>query len=211
MAANDYSTSTDTFADISEGNYTSSDYPQMAGFVTAASRLADLEFGRPEGFFYPSTDEVTLIYDGSGLKNQDIDEFVSISAVNVSEQGSRSSSDYTLWDPITDYMLTPYNYLSDGKPITGLECDVLNGRKLAFFGYPQSVRVTGIAGYSLTPPAIISLAVRMQSIRWFMRAKQGYQDSGANVTVGGLTFKGQLELDPDIKALLYPLKLELDR
>jgi hypothetical protein len=73
------------------------------------------------------------------------------------------------------------------------------------------VRVTGIAGYSLTPPAIISLAVRMQSIRWFMRAKQGYQDSGANVTVGGLTFKGQLELDPDIKALLYPLKLELDR
>jgi hypothetical protein len=44
-----------------------------------------------------------------------------------------------------------------------------------------------------------------------MRAKQGYQDTGAQAEIGGLTFSKKLELDPDVKQLLYGLKLELDR
>ena len=42
-----------------------------------------------------------------------------------------------------------------------------------------------------------------------MRAKQGWNDTGATVELGGMTFKGQTQLDPDVKAMLYPLKLEL--
>src|SRR3970040_155133 len=105
--ANDYTTSTDAFADIPEGNYSSSDFPSMASFVTAASRLIDREVGRWDGFFYPTTDSVDWYYEGAGDMEQEIDEFVSISAVAVSEEGSISSSDYTSWTVNTDYVTKP--------------------------------------------------------------------------------------------------------
>lgn len=209
--ANDYTTAALAFADISEGNYHDYDFPAMATFVTAASRLIDREVGRWDGFFYPSTSEVTLYYDGSGLICQPIEEFVSISAVAVSEQGGLSSSDYTAWVLNTDYIVKPYNYAFKGKPINELEIKQVNGTKGAWYAYPKSVSVTGIAGYSTTVPPVVALACRMQSVRWFMRAKQGYQDTGANVDIGSLQITTKLELDPDVKQLLWGLKLELQR
>ena len=207
--ANDYSTSTDAFADISEGGYSSSDYPQMAGFVTTASRLIDREFGRWDGFFYPTTDTKTYYYDGSGEAVQEIDEFASIAAVLVSEQGSLASTDYTTWTENTDYIKKPYNATNKGKPITHLEIVSYNGTKGAWYCGQKTVQVQGIPGYSTTTPAVIEHATRMQATRWFMRAKAGYQDTGATAELGGLTFRSRLELDPDIKQLLHGLKLEL--
>lgn len=209
--ANNYTTSTDAFADISEGNYSSSDFPQMDSFVETASRLIDLEMGKWEGFFYPTTDTVTFYYDGSGGYEQYIDEFVSISEVAVSEQGGLQSTDYTVRSS-SDYFTYPYNAIAKGKPVWKLVTDVWNDstNNLIFDSYPKAVRVTGIAGYSTTPPAIVEQATKMQAIRYFMRAKQGYQDTGVNANIGGLTFS-KLELDPDVKQLLHPLKLELER
>lgn len=205
--ANSYTSSSDCFAEIVEGGYSSSDYPQMATMVTAASRLIDAEFGRWAGFFYPSTSDETRYYDGSGLEEQDIDEFVSITTVSVAEQGETSSTGYTDW-AATDYLVWPYNYNANGKPIKKLIIDI-NGNKLAFYGYRKAVKVAGVPGYSATPPDVVVQACKMQAVRWFMRAKQGYQDVGASVEIGGITLKGVTELDPDVKALLFPLKLEL--
>jgi hypothetical protein len=207
--ANDYSTSTDAFADISEGSYSSSDFPQMAGFVTTASRLIDLEFGRCEGFFYPTTDTKTYYYDGSGEAVQETDEFVSISAVSVSESGGLASTDYTSWTLNTDYITRPSNATNKAKPITHLEIKWHNGTKGGWYTGQRSVQVQGIPGYSTTTPAVIEHACRMQATRWFMRAKQGYQDTGATAEIGGLTFSKKLELDPDIQQLLHGIKLEL--
>lgn len=181
----------------------------MSTFVTAASRLIDLEVGRWEGFFYPTSDTVTRYYDGSGMDELEIDEFVSISDVSVSEQGGTASTDYTAWGS-TDYFTAPYNYSANGKPITKLFID-FNGSKPCFYSYRKSVKVTGIAGYSASIPAAIGLACRIQSTRWFMRAKQAYQDTGASAEIGGMKFTGKLELDPDIRQLLHPFKLELER
>lgn len=206
--ANDYTTSTDAFQDISEGNYTSSDYPQMATFISAVSRLIDAEVGQWPGFFYPTTDSVTWYYDGSGEDVLHIDPFVSVSSVSVSETGSLTSSDYTAWGS-TEYMTWPYNASGKGKPITELRVDNYNGTKANWYEYPKSVSVTGVAGYSTTTPDLVKQACKMQAVRFFMRAKQGYQDTGATAEIGGITFKGKLELDPDVKALLWPLKLEL--
>jgi hypothetical protein len=200
----DYASSSDCFADIIDSSYSSSDYPQMAAFVTAASRLIDLEMGRQAGFFIGSTDQV-MYYDGSGLDCQEIDEFVSISAVAVSEQGDLSSTSYTAWTT-NDYLTWPYNATAKGKPITKLLIND-DGDKVAFYGYRKAVKVTGSLGYSSTVPDVIKQACKIQAVRMFMRAKQGYQDAGA----GGdaLAIKGQAMLDPDVKALLYPIKLEL--
>lgn len=210
---NDYTTSTDTFIDLgtSEGAYSSSDYPQMAGFVSAASRLIDREVGRWDGFFYPSTDDKTFYYDGSGDWVQEIDEFVSITTVSVSEFGGLASTDYTDWTANTDYITKPYNAANKGRPINRLELASFNGTKGAWYCGQRSVKVVGIPGYSVTPPDIIVQATRMQASRWFMRAKQGYQDTGATAQIGELTFSRKLELDPDVKQLLRGIKLELDR
>ncbi len=207
--ANDYTTSTDAFADISEGSYASSDYTQMATFVTAASRLIDLEVGRWEGFFYPTTDDVTRYYDGSGETEQEIDEFTSITSVSVSEQGSLVSTDYTAWTT-TDYFVSPYNYSQLGKPITKLVVD-FNGSKPLWYRYRKNVQVVGIAGYSTSVPAAIALACRIQAVRWFMRAKGGYQDVTGTDETGKLFYKGAAQLDGDVKLLLHPFKLELER
>lgn len=206
---NDYSTSTDAFNDLGtgEGNYTTSDYPIMVDFITAASRAVDLEVGRPAGFFYPTTDEVTKYYNGSGCEELSIGEWVSISAVGVSEQGGLASTDYTAFSS-SDYFVEPYNYMEDGKPINKLVIDRLNGSQSSFGRYRKGVKVTGIYGYSLTPPATIARAVRRQAIKWFMAAKQGYQQEGASANIGGLTFSID-KLDSDIKEMIWPFILEL--
>ena len=209
--ANDYTTSTDAFADISEGSYSSSDYPQMATFVTVASRLIDIEFGKPEGYFAPTTDDKTYYYDGSGLREQDIDEFVSITSVAVSETGSLSSSDYTTWTLNTDYLTMPYNASVKGKPINKLAIVDDDGTKSVWYSFQKAVRVIGVAGYSATAPDLIKQAAKIQAVRWFMRAKGGYQDETGTDETGKLFYKGSPKLDGDIKLLLMPLMLELER
>lgn len=207
--ANNYTTSTDALADISEGNYSTSDYTEMEGFVAAASRLIDAEVGRWEGFFYPTTDDKTFYYDGSGETEQEIDEFATITSVSVSEQGGTASTDYTAWTS-TDYFVSPYNYASIAKPITKLVVD-FNGSKPGWYRYRKSVQVVGVPGYSTATPSAIALACRIQAVRWFMRAKGGYQDVTGTDETGRLFYKGQVKLDGDVKALLHPFILELQR
>lgn len=213
--ANNYTTSTDAWQDVPESGYSSSDfpssdYPNMDGLISAASRLIDREVGRWEGFFYPTTDDKTYYYDGSGNDVQDIDEFASITSVSVSEEGGVESTDYTLWSS-SDYHLHPHNYANLGKPITQLVVDIHNGTKLAFFSYRKAVKVVGIPGYSTSIPDVVALACRIQSVRWFMRGKGGYQDVSGTAENGQLFYKGQVKLDGDVKALLAGLKLELER
>jgi hypothetical protein len=207
----DYCTLTEIKAEIPESGYSSStDYDaSISALITVASRMIDRELGRWDNFFYPTTDTVTRYYDGSGGEVQRIDEAVSISTVSMSLQGLVGSTDYTDLDA-TDYFTRPYNTIANAKPITHLEMDGLNGDYGTWYSFKKSVKVAGIFGYSASPPPPITQAAKIQTVRWLMRSKSGYQDVGANVEIGGIVIKGQLDLDPDIKSLLYPYKLELD-
>ena len=204
----DYTSSTDVFADMSEGGYSSSDYPAMATMITAASRLIDAEFGRWPGFFNPSTSDETWYFDWSGELDQPIGEFASVTSVAVSEQGYVGTTDYTTWTLNTDYLLWPYNYTVQGRPITKLKLAPLSN-KGGWYSYDKAVKVVGVPGYSTTPPAVIVQACKMQAVEWFMSAKQGYQDTGASAEIGGLTFSVKNELSGKVKKLLDGLKLEL--
>lgn len=181
----------------------------MSNYVTTASRLIDAFVGRWAGFFYPTTDDVTRYYNGSGGAEQEIDEFASITSVSVAEQGGLSSSDYTAWTLDTHYVTKPYNATANGKPIYCLELVDYNNTKAAFYSGQKSVKVVGIAGYSVAVPALIAQACRTQAVRWFMRAKGGWQDAGGNENMGTLRYKGAAELDGDIRAMLHPFVLEL--
>lgn len=206
----DYTTASNAFADMPEGGYPAESpyFVAIRTFITAASRLIDSEMGRWPGFFSPSTVDETWYFDGSGEADQSIGEWASITTVSVSENGYIGSTDYTDWTLNTDYMLWPYNYSVQGRPITKLKLAPLTG-KGAFYGYERGVRIVGVPGYSTSIPAVVAQACKMQAIEWFMSAKQGYQDTGASAEIGGLTFSVKNELSGKVKKLLEGLKLEL--
>lgn len=208
--ANDYLTTTDFESEIPEASYSSSDFPALGRMITAASRLIDKKCGKQEGYFSPpsSTDPVTLYYDGSGSEVQEIDDFVSITTVSLSQQGGVSSSDYTDL-AAADFITYPLNASALGQPISRLLLDVQNGAYSTWYNYPKSVKVVGVPGYSAAVPDLIKQAAVAQVVRWFMRAKHGWQDEGAAVEIGGMRFTGGMtRLDPDIAAMLEPFALE---
>lgn len=204
----DYTTSTDVKAQIAEG-FASTDTSYdtlLAALITSASRLIDREVGKWPDYFYPSTSDTVRYFDGNETPHLWIDDAVSITTVSVSDSGGRESSDYTDWSS-SDWIAWPYNT----TPITRIDVDVLNGSYSLFDAYPKSVKVTGVFGYSATPPEDVRQACEIQVLRWFMRAKQAYADNGANAAFGqvniNLGTRTSNRLDPDVAAILWPYKI----
>ena len=166
--------------------------------------MIDKEVGR-EANWFSSTDEQTRYYDGSGEVTQEIDECHTLTSVAASDSGGIQAADYETWVLDTDYYVSPYNYVDLGVPITRLIAD-WNGDEYKFPHYRKSVKVVGQFGYSATPPEDIALACKIQTMRWFSRAKQMYQDQGGGDFAGQMTY-ARNELDPDVKILLASYKL----
>jgi hypothetical protein len=203
----DYCSTSDIKADMPDSGLASSTdttYDTAIGnMITAASRLIDKEVGR-EANWFSSTDEQTRYFDGSGEVTQEIDECHTLTSVSVSESGSIVVSEYTAWTLDTDYYVSPYNYSDLGVPINRLIAD-WNGTKYKFPRYRKCVQVVGQFGFSTTPPEDIKLACKIQTMRWFGRAKQMYQDASASQVTGQMVYVK--ELDADVKAILASYKL----
>lgn len=206
----DYYTVAELKLENPDGGFNSSpDYDVALGvFITSASRAIDREIGKWDNYFYPSTDDTTRYFDGTGTRELWIDDIVSLTSISVSEEGGLSSSDYTTWSS-SDYILMPYN----STPKNLVLVDTLNGSKLYWEPHLKAVKVTGVFGYSSTPPQVIRQACSIQALRWFQRAKQNWQETGAKsdfgqvvVNVNQRDFIGS-KLDPDVAALLHPFKL----
>ena len=203
----DYVTVAEIKADMPDSDLdTLADYDTvLSEMITAASRLIDREVGGWANYFdAPSTDS-TRYFDGSGEEEQWIDPMVSLTSVSVAESGGRASSNYTDWTEDTDFYVWPYNYGEIGKPIEKLIVDNYSGSKGVFNESPKAVKVVGKFGYSASPPDDIVQAVKIQTMRWFMRSKQGYQDAGASERLGQMLYVQ--ELDPDVKRILIPYKI----
>jgi hypothetical protein len=204
----DYCSTSDIKADMPDSGLASSTdttYDTAIGnMITAASRLIDKEVGR-EANWFSSTDSETRYFDGSGEVTQEIDEVHTLTSVSVSESGSIVVSEYTAWTLDTDYYVSPYNYSALGLPINRLIAD-WNGSKYVFPHYRKAVQVVGQFGYSATPPDDIKMACKIQTVRWFSRAKQMYQDQGGGEFAGQTTY-AKMELDPDVRILLSSYKL----
>lgn len=204
----DYTTITAVKADMPDSNlYASTSYDYdlvIQGMITAASRLIDKEVGGWANYFYPSTDDQTRYFDGSGEVDLYVDPIISLTSVYVSESGGRESTAYTAWTENTDYFVWPYNYSSIGVPIQMLLVDNDAGGKGTWGTTRKGIKITGVFGYSTTPPEDIKLACKITALRWFMRAKQSWQDTSANMALGELLYTQSL--DPDVKEILKPYK-----
>lgn len=174
--------------------------------IARASRLVDSLLRREPGAF-AVTDLSTRYFDGSGEAKLYIGELAAApSAVRVAETGvidtvGGSGGTYTLW-AVTDYYPWPANRLSQGKPFLRLDIDTQNGSKTTWYRYPKAVKVTGYFGFatSSNTPEEIKQAVEVQTVRWFKRGQQSFQDAGAITDLNQLRYVK--ELDPDIKVML---------
>lgn len=198
---NDYATATEVKAAISDASLGGTYDAILAALVTRASRLLDRLTGRKPGAYYVNTD-VTLYFDGSGGREQWIEELAAApTSVSVAESGSVTT--YTVWAS-TDYLLWPYNALDRGEPYLRLDVDSLNGTKATWTRYPKAVKVVGKFGYSATVPDDVKQAVIVQCARWWKRGQQAFQDTGAIVELGQLSYTKRL--DPDVELLVEHLR-----
>jgi hypothetical protein len=176
----------------------------IQGMITAASRLIDREVGGWANYFYPSTADETRYYDGNGEEEIYVDPIVSLTLVSVSEGGGRASSDYTAWTQDTDFYVMPYNYSALDVPIQALVIDNDTGSKGTWGTVRKGIKIAGVFGYSSYPPADIQQAAKITSMRWFMRAKQSWQDTSVNAAMGEMLYTQSL--DPDVKEILKAYK-----
>jgi len=201
----DYCSTSDVKADMPDSGLASSTDTTydtaIGGFITAASRMIDKLVGREPNWF-SSTDSETRYYDGTGEVTQDIDECHTLTSVSIADTGGTSSTSYKTITLDTDYYVWPYQYDQLGLPITRLIMD-WNGDEYIWPRFRKSVKVVGQFGYSATPPDDVKLACKIQTVKWFARAKQMYQDTGGGTITGQLVYsRVAKDLDPDVKMLL---------
>jgi hypothetical protein len=198
----DYTTAPEVRALVTDSDLvTDTSYDAILGMlITAASRLIDNYVGGWDNYFYASSTDVRY-YDGSGEKQQWIDPMTSLDSVEVDESDSGT---FTAWTLNTDYITWPYNYASIGKPIQRLDIK-RDGDKGVWYSFQRNVKVGGTFGYSASPPEAVEMACKIQSSRWFMRAKGGFEDAQASAAVGQMFYTK--ELDPDVKLLLQPYRV----
>lgn len=179
----------------------------IESLIGRACRMFDRQTHRePGAYARSSTDTETRYFDGSGGAYQWVDEICAApTSVSVSQTGSLADSDYTAYSS-TDYVLWPYNAAAKGEPYTRLDLDTINGSQSAFYRFPKSVKIVAPFGYcdtSDTPPEIVE-AMIIQVARWFGRGRQGYQDTGAIVELGQLTYTQRF--DPDVAEVVDQFK-----
>lgn len=196
----DYLDVTDVMAEMPDVDWSGKYRETLAALVTRASRMIDVLTGREPGAYAVETATIRY-FDGSGCREQWLDEMAAApTAVAVDETGGLS---YTAWAS-TDYAVWPYNALATGKPLKRLDIDLMNGDKAVWYKFPRSVKVTAKWGYSTTPPGEVYQATLIQSMRWFKRAQQAFQDTGAIVDLGQLRYVQAL--DPDIATIVTHLR-----
>jgi hypothetical protein len=164
--------------------------------IVAACRMIDDYTGR---FFYKdgtSAAPVIRYYTPNDWWICNTDDIVSISEIATDDNFNRSYT--TVWSA-TDYMVEPINNPRRGWPYTRiLAVDSYLFPRL----YPQTVRITGVWGWSAVP-AEINLAARLQASRLFIRKQSPFGVAGS-VDMG--TVRLTSRLDPDVEALIRPLK-----
>lgn len=169
----------------------------LTRLTEAASRLIDRATGRDAGAYYAASD-TTRYFDGSGRREQWIDELAAApTSVSVAESGDLGS--YTAW-VASDYIAWPYN----DTPILRLDVDQLYGTKSLWYHYPRSVCVVGKWGFSAEPPAEVQMATVIQAVRWFKRGQQAFRDVGAIAELGQLSYVKAL--DPDVIEIIKHLR-----
>ena len=164
--------------------------------ITSTSRMIDDFTGR---FFYANgTSETPVVryYTALDPWTVAVDDFVSISAIATDDNFNQTYT--TVW-ATSDFMVEPINNPRRGWPYTRI---LATGRYVWPYYLPQSCRVTGVWGWSAVPSEV-NQACLIQSSRIFVRKQSPFGIAGTP-ELG--TVRLSSRLDPDVEALLRPIK-----
>lgn len=172
--------------------------------ITAASRAIDHETNRQFGVESGAVAR-TYTYDPcyfiDGRPALSIDDLSSTSSLVVAADEDDSGAYATTLTIDEDYVLWPYNASRDGKPWTHLLSR--SGATYLFPRYSNSIRVTGIFGWSSVPNAV-KMACLIQSARFFVRRDAAFGVAGSPEIGSELRLLDRL--DPDVALLLTSVK-----
>lgn len=162
--------------------------------IFMASRLIDREQNWRDCHYAISDSAATnRHYDTRSVLEMQIDRCLDDAAfaVAVDEQ---SNGTYVAWVRNTDYIAYP---LDEGW-ITKIV--IKDDASKVFTSGQRLLRVTGRWGAFATPPHEIQQACIITTSRWFKRGLQQFQDTGALLELGELTYTKAL--DPDVIEIL---------
>jgi hypothetical protein len=164
--------------------------------ITATSRMIDDYTGR---FFYrngTTQSPVARYYTPLDPWTMNMDDNYTITEVATDDNFNQTYD--TVWST-SDYMLEPVNNPQRGWPVNRM---LAIGRYVFPYYLPQSVRITGIWGWTSTP-AEVNMATLIQAARLFTRRQSPFGIAGSpDLGTVRLTAK----LDADVEALLRPFK-----
>lgn len=164
--------------------------------ILTASRMVDDYTGR---FYYrDGTTAVPVIryYTPNDWWVCNVDDFISLSQIATDQNFNQSYT--TIWTA-ADYMLEPVNNARRGWPYSRL---LAIGSYRWPRLYPQTVRVTGVWGWTAIPNEI-AMATKLQASRLFIRRQSPFGIAG---TPDLGTVRLSSRLDPDVEALIRPFR-----
>jgi hypothetical protein len=164
--------------------------------IVAACRMIDDYTGR---FFYKDGTQqnpVTRYFTPKDWWTCNTDDIVSISEVATDDNFDQLYT--TVWST-SDYMVEPINNPRRGWPYNRI---IAIGAYILPANLPQTLRIKAVWGWS-SVPAEINLAARLQASRLFIRKQSPFGVAGS-VDMG--TVRLTSRLDPDVEALIRPLK-----
>lgn len=172
------------------------DDARLESIVTAVSRHIDDWTGRR---FYTSTADEIRYFTADCSEYVDVGDLLSVTTLRTDPAGSRSYD--STWSS-TDFELDPPNASFEAHPYAR----IFAAPNAAYWfpaGLRRGVQITGRWGYSTATPDVVREACLIQVGRVFRRRDSPFGIAG-NLDQG--TIKLAAQLDPDVKAMLSPLR-----
>jgi hypothetical protein len=164
--------------------------------IMATSRMIDDYTGR---FFYQDGSQaspVVRFFTAKDWWTTNVDDIIYISEIATDDNFDQLYT--TVW-ATSDYMIEPVNNPRRGWPWTRL---LAIGSYIFPSNLPQSVRVTGVWGWTAIPEEV-KMACRLQAARFFVRRQSPFGIAGSP-EIG--TVRLSSRLDPDVELLLKPFR-----
>jgi len=164
--------------------------------ILATSRMIDDYTGR---FFYKDGSQASPVvryYTAKDWWTTNVDDIIYISEIATDDNFDQLYT--TVW-ATSDYMVEPVNNPRRGWPWTRL---LAIGSYIFPSNLPQSVRVTGVWGWTAIPEEV-KMACRLQAARFFVRRQSPFGIAGSP-EIG--TVRLSSRLDPDVELLLKPFR-----
>ena len=167
----------------------------LEAVIAAVSRQIDDWTGRR---FYAASQ--TRYYTADGPDTLFVDDLLSVASLKTDEDGDRV---YDVTWAATDYDLEPANAPLESQPQPYTRVVTAPSGRYAFPSIRRGIELVGSFGFASATPPVVGEACLLQAGRIYNRRNNPF-GIGGSPDIG--TVRLMAALDPDVKAMLAPLR-----